>query len=207
MWINNLILPTTVQRESTRAGAGYRNPGDCAPFQVYSTSQITDAIMTVVSLCTQSNNPLTYPYFAWAGIYRINYSDRELLGMLLFQITTPTTPGNNVGIQNDINTQLLASNTALSPDGRYIAFQVLQKIAPATLAVQPIPIQIGWLIGMELLGPQSANGGAGTVISVQELNGSTNYFWTGGAPPAQPAIPFAQTISGYANPIISLTTA
>ena len=188
------ITNSTSVLVSTMGGVGYQNTNEIAPYQVESTGSISGAVLTVVSAATQSNT-LTYPYYAWIGLFNIYYSERELLGVLQFEITTPTSPPDAVGTSNNINVQLLASDTATSTDGRYPTQKVLNKTAPSVLTQENIPIQYGWLIGAELFGSQSISGGANTVTPVQELNGSYNYFW---------GVPFAQTISGYRNAIITL---
>ncbi|AQN68052.1 collagen triple helix repeat protein [Saudi moumouvirus] len=158
-----------------------------------SNGVITGGTITIVAAATQSNT-LTYPFYCWIGIFRIDYSQRELMGVLEFAITTPTS-GGAVGTANNIGVRLLATNTSTSTDGRYNANRVLNKTAPSVLTEGNIPFQYGWLVGAELFGSQSASGGANTITFVQELNGSFAYAW---------GRPFAQSISGYRNVILTL---
>jgi len=201
MFVANVTNNDNGFNVSTLAGTGYNNSNSISPYQVMATSQITSAVLTVSSLSTKINNS-SFPYYAWMGIYRINYTTRNLIGVIEFQITTPTTVGSGVGVDN-IGVQLLATDTSTSTDGVYIANRVLNKTPgnpPLTLA--NIPLQNGWIIGMELLLAQ--NTGGSTFSAIQEGAGSTSYLWGNTTPVA--VRPYAQSITGYKNPIITLTT-
>ena len=172
-----------------------------APYQISTTGSISSAVLTEASLATINNTGLSYPYYAWSGIFRIDYTQRELLGVVEFIINTPTS-GGAVGTNGNINIRLLATNTSTSTDGRYVVNRVLRKTGAGTLTQGSIPVQFGWLIGVEHFGAQSEASGTDTVTPVQELSGTNNYSWRAGL--VAGSRPFSRSISGYKNSIISL---
>jgi hypothetical protein len=104
---------------------------------------------------------------------------------------------------DNISVPLLAANTAVSSDGRYIVNRVLVTTGGSPpLALGNIPLLFGWAIGMELLLAQNSGGNA--FSSIQSGAGSTNYLWSNTLPAS--VRPYSQSITGYKNVFVSLLT-
>lgn len=164
-------LSSAYTKVSTQVGAGYRNANELAPWHIYNNgTAITGATATIVSASITPTSPTVYPCIAWFGVFREDFANRVFLGIIEISIPTPAA-GSVVGNNNNVTLQLLNSGSG-GTDGRYAANRILTVTSPGTLAVQPIPIQRGWIIGMEVL-----TGAGGNTTTVNDVNGGFAYTY------------------------------
>ena len=189
-----LLLPISggSLRESTRAGAGYQNSDDISPYHISNPgTSVQSAMISIVECSIIPNAAVTYPCYAWVGLYRNDYSNRQFLGVVEFAITTPTAPAQ-VNNNGSTGNRLLGTGSG-NTDGLYSVNRILTRTGPGTLAVGNIPVVQGWYIGMELLYP--SNNGGTAVSTIQDVDGATVYSWGRN---------FNNAIGGYTNTHVSI---
>ena len=178
---------------STRPGTGIRNVNDIAPLAAPLTGNISSARITITDAAVLPPAAVVYPCYAFAAVYRSDYSNRSILGIIRFAITAPAGAGG-VGNNGSFHASgLFHTENGISTDGIYHADKLYVVQGQTLVETTGIGVTGNWLLGAELLYP--VNSGGNAIAAVATAAGNLSI-------PLQ--TPYARTIAGYKNVFLNI---